>query len=162
MKELREFKEHAKEKGACDAYLEKWDKCGSKKQLIDLALSAQGMDYLSTSISEGWGLNSTYISNTFRKYINGEYIFRNEKGYDSMMFCNFIGSIEAVTTGILIIDSNIFIEVPKGHICEIYACGNNSIHISGQGEAVLVIYGDNNEIVYSEETKIKKICKTTK
>lgn len=160
MKELQRFKEDAKLKGACCAYMEKWDKCGSKKQLIDLALTAQGMDYLASAISQGWGLSSKYLSTTFRKYINGDYVHRDEKGYDSMMFCNFIGSVEVITTGMLVVDSKIFIEVPQGHICEIYATGENSISISGKGDVILVVYGDKNEIVYNEETRVKKVCKT--
>lgn len=159
MTNLIDFKRIAKEKGACNTYLNKWDNCYSKKQLMDLALSAQGMDYLATSIKEGWGISSKYISDTFNNFINGKYIHEDDNGYNSIILCNYNGEYECNTTAMLILDSDTTIKIPENHICEIYVVDGSNINIVGEGDCIIVKYGENITINDFSNGVIKKIHK---
>ena len=49
MNELYKFKETAISHGVCDEYLGKWNKATSKKELIDIALSSEGCEFMCSS-----------------------------------------------------------------------------------------------------------------
>lgn len=141
---LEDFIENAQVEGICDEYRDSVVGCGSKKQLMDMALSAKGCDYLCDAIAKGWGASPQEISNRFSRYINGAYVL--DKGYTSTMYCQYDGSIVCETTLLVVIECNIEVEVPQYHICEIYACGKCNIKVKGQGQALVITYGNASDI----------------
>lgn len=155
--DLVNFREIAKGKGICGLYLSKWEDCISKKQLMDVALSAQGMDFLCKSISDGWGLQSKYIHKEFSRFLNGRYIHENENGYTSSLYCKYNGEIESETTAILIIDSNVEVNIPKNHICEVYVVGDTKINFNGEGKVIAIRYGKTSSITNADSVRIKII-----
>lgn len=120
---LDEFKINAKKHGICKMVRD-WDKATNKKQLIDLALSIRGIEYLAKSISEGWGLSPDYIAEEFAAFNDGQYV-RDLDGYTTCFYCLYDKpEIEISTTATLIIDYNGVINVCRP-ICELYICNSN-------------------------------------
>lgn len=148
---LEQFRKNATEHGICEMSAD-WDKCKSKKQLIDLALSIRGIEYIAKAISEGWGIDADTICREFATFINGKYV-RDKDGYTSALWCfsNDIGSNEpteilASQTALLVIDFVGGITIPKNRICEIHAV-NSKFNLMGDGEARLYFYDDDCEIL---------------
>lgn len=159
MIDLNEFRENARKKDLCAEYSKLWDRCKSRKQLIDLALSSKGLDYLCCSVTQGWGISSDLIYKDFARFINGMYV-SEQKGYTSCLFCQMAGSLVAYTTVLGIIDCDMSIEVPKNHLVEIYCGGKCKIELSGEGECVVINYGDpSNTIIEGSCFKFKRIDK---
>lgn len=136
--ELEKFKEQAKKHGICDM-LQDWDNARSKKQLIDIALSIRGIEYIAHSIAEGWGLDPLYISKEFAPFNDAKYI-READGYTSALYC-LPEDIDVTikTTTALIIAHDGVITIPKNHICELYICKSDVI-IQGEGKGVVHLY----------------------
>lgn len=157
------FRKNADMDGLCEEYATKWDSCVSKKQMMDLALEAKGIDYVCDSIAKGWGLSPEYISSYFKSYINGAYIFSNGK-YTSQMYCGYSGDIECKTTALALINCDVRIHTPKFSMCEIYATGNVKLSISGSGYVVVIAYGDEPNVVVdcSSDVRFKRIQKKEK
>lgn len=155
-----DFKANAQREGICDEYVEIWRNCGSKKQIMDMALGVKAVDYLCDAIAKGWGISPHEINKKFAPFINGKYILDNGK-YTSAMYCRYMGAIICRTTLLTLIDCTIDILVPKNHICEIYATGKCNIKIKGDGRAIVVTYGDPKNIVLTQSGngKCKRICK---
>jgi hypothetical protein len=153
---LEDFLENAQIEGICERYSKSVINCGSKKQLMDIALDVNGADYLCTAIAEGWGISPSEISKRFAPYVNGRYILDNGK-YTSAMYCQYNGSIECKTTLLTLVECNIEVEVPQGHICEIYICGNCNIKLNGKGRVLLASYGNLDN--FTIETDVDINCK---
>lgn len=114
---LADFKKEAKKRGICEL-LDDWDNANSKKQLMDIALSIRGIEYLSRAIAEKWGPAADYIFSEFEPFNNGKYI-RNTDGYTSAMYCRTTDpEIGIETTVALIIGYNGTIRVNRP--CELY------------------------------------------
>ena len=64
---LSEFRRQADKHGICEMSAE-WDNCKSKKQLIDIALSIRGIEYIAKAISEGWGIDADTICREFASF----------------------------------------------------------------------------------------------
>lgn len=158
MIDIKQFKENAIKENLCSEYTQKWNACGSRKQYIDLALSAKGVDYLCDSIAKGWGISPQYMSNSFNAFINGNYVSL-QNGYDSEMYCNFKGTILARTTIIAVLASDIEIVIPKFSICHIYITDKSKVKVKGEGECVLICYGDNIETASDKKVRCKRINK---
>lgn len=141
---LEDFLENAQVEGICDEYRDRVVNCGSKKQLMDMALSVKGADYLCDAIAKGWGASPQEISKRFAPYINGKYILDNGI-YTSQMFCSIGGSLECITTLLCVIDCNLIITIPQNHICEIYTTKSN-LHLVGKGRVIVVTYGENDDV----------------
>ncbi len=147
MVDLSQFRENARKEGICDRYAVLWDGCGSKKGLMDLALSAQGADFLCDGIAKGWGISSDEIVKRFGRYINGVYTYEDASGYTGVMYCEYIGSIDVETTLVVLIDCDVVLNVPDWHVCDIYATGKTSISVVGGGRVRLIAYGDAGDVV---------------
>lgn len=163
MIDIKEFRNNAEIDGLCAEYSEKWDSCKSKKQLIDLALEAKGVDYICDAIAKGWGISPRYISYIFSSFINGKYVFDNSK-YTSEMYCKYSGIITCRTTILTLIDCDVRVIIPDGRICEIYATGNTKIAMDGAGRVALVTYGDAKNVIVcgNNEVELKRIHKREK
>lgn len=142
MVDLSQFRINADNEGICERYADLWDGAGSKKSLIDLALSGQGADFLCDGISKGWGISPDEIVRRFGRYINGGYVYRDESGYTSTMYCKFVGNIDVDTTLLLLIDCDVVLNVPDWMVVDVYACGETNLSIVGGGRVRLVAYGD--------------------
>ena len=147
MVDLEQFRENARGERICDRYAERWDSAGSKRCLMDLALSAQGADFLCDGIAKGWGISADEIGRRFGKYINGRYVYEDEGGYSSVMYCGYEGSIDVESTLVVLIDSDVVLFVPDWHVCDVYASGNVSLSIVGGGRVRLIAYGDAGDVV---------------
>lgn len=147
MVNLEQFRENARKERICDRYAESWDRAGSKRVLMDLALSAQGADFVCDGIAKGWGISSCEIVKRFGKYINGRYVYGDASGYSSVMYCGYEGSIDVETTLVVLIDSDVVLSVPDWHVCDVYASGSVSLSIVGGGRVRLIAYGDAGDVV---------------
>ena len=147
MVNLEQFRENAREERICDRYAELWDRAGSKRGLMDLALSAQGADFVCDGIAKGWGISADEIRRRFGKYINGRYVYEDESGYSSVMYCGYEGSIDVESTLVVLIDSDVVLVVPDFCVVDIYATGNVSLSVVGGGRVRLIAYGDAADVV---------------
>lgn len=152
---LSEFRRQADKHGICEMSKE-WDNCKSKKQLIDLALSIRGIEYIAKAVSEGWGIDAETICREFAPFINGKYV-REKDGYTSALYCSFKeespAEIYATQTALLVINFIGKIYIPMNRICEIHAV-NSKFYAYGDGAMNLYRYGDN-EIYNTDDTPTK-------
>lgn len=153
MVKLEDFKANALEKGICDEYIELWNKCINRKDIIDMTLSVKAIDYLCDAIAKGWGISSQEIVRKFSPYINGKYVCSNAKGYTCELCCQLNGSFLCKTTLLGVIDSNLVINVPQNHICEIYVV-NSNITIVGKGRAIVITYGNYDDVTIDSDCDI--------
>lgn len=153
---LEQFRKNATEHGICEMSAD-WDKCKSKKQLIDLALSIRGIEYIAKAISEKWGIDADTICREFAPFINGKYV-RNKDGYTSALWCSFKedspAEIYAEQTALLVIGFIGKIYIPKNRICEIHAV-NSKIKFEGKGKCNVFMYGESKG--YNECGAVNKI-----
>ena len=155
MVDYKNYKDVALEHGVCSEYIDIWNNCKSKRQIMNMCLSAKGIDYVCDSIAKGWGLSPESFCENFEPFMNGRYV-RDESGYTSKVYCRYMGRISADTTLMALIDCEAKIDVPKNNICEIYCVGNCLLDVRGEGEAVFVCYGDEDSV------KISGSCKNMK
>ena len=153
---LEQFRKNATDPGICEMSAD-WDKCKSKKQLIDLALSIRGIEYIAKAISEGWGIDADTICREFAPFNYGKYV-RDKDGYTSAIYCsagkeNCVAEINATTTAMLVIDFVGRIIIPENRICEIHLV-NSKCYILGEGRGYVYTYGDT-EIYNEEDAPIK-------
>ena len=153
---LEDFRKNATEHGICEMSAE-WDKCKSKKQLIDLALSIRGIEYIAKAISDGWGIDADTICREFAPFNYGKYV-RDKDGYTSALWCSFKeespAEIYAEQTALLVIGFIGNIYIPKNRICEIHAV-NSKFNAYGDGVLRLKSYGEVE--IYNEEDSPAKI-----
>lgn len=153
---LSEFRENAATHGICEMSKD-WDKCKSKKQLVDLALSIRGIEYLAKAIAEGWGIDPIIIAEQFEPFNYGRYT-RDKDGYTSAMYCcgnmNPVTKIYVEQAALLIVDFIGEIYVPKNQICEVHAV-NSKFYVYGDGVLSLKSYG--NVEIYNEADTPAKI-----
>lgn len=140
MTELGQFRAMADKHGICEMARE-WDACKSKKQLMDLALSIRGIQYLWKSMGEGWGLSSDYIYTEFKPFINRG-VVRSQGGYTSSIHCkptlnDNMGMIVNETATLIIDMKEGNIVVPENHICEIYLVDCDVSVFATQGKAIV-------------------------
>lgn len=156
---LIELKRGATRDGICAEYKEKWDKCADKAQLMDVALSATGLDFLAaTSASEEWGLSPEYIARTFANYINGRYV-RDADGYTSEMYVLHEDPIVARCTATLLMRCNCEVEIPKGCARELYLSRASHVLLRCEGMCVVVMYGDDCTVTATGGGKVRTIKK---
>ena len=153
---LEQFRKNAAEHGICEMSAE-WDKCKSKKQLIDLALSIRGIEYIAKAVSEGWGIDVDTICREFAPFNYGKYV-REKDGYTSALWCSSKeespAEIYAEQTALLVINFIGNIYIPKNRICEIHAV-NSKFNAYGDGVLRLKSYGDVE--IYNEANSPAKI-----
>lgn len=113
-----------------------------KRKLIDIATDSNGCEYISENavlLSNIMPLNE--LSDMFEPYSNGHYIshHRNNKGngYDSMLICDLVGSIEVKTTLCMVLFSDVIVTVPKNEFVTIYASLNSNLKIEAKENAIV-------------------------
>lgn len=140
MNDLLAFKRNAIMLGLCTSYKDKWDAATSKEALMEIATDAKGMDMIADSISNGWGLSSSYIAKNFSDYINGKWQ-RNKDGYTSEMYVSHKSDVDIRSTLTLFVDCECDIVVSKGIVCEIYLSGKSKVRILCEGHCYVIRYG---------------------
>ena len=156
---LENFREQANAHGICEMAND-WDKAKSKKQLVDLALSIRGIEYISKAISEGWGISPNQICQEFSAFNNGKYTYDNGK-YTTALYCsekseeNDVDLIFAEQTALLLVNYVGDIYIPTNHICEIYAV-NSKFYLFGDGCTRIHSYGST-KVCNKQDTPTKII-----
>lgn len=152
---VRKFRENAEKHGVCKEYAARWDGCMNKKQLIDLALTSQGMDYMCDAIAKGWGVSKEVLSENFARYINGKYIHDDDEGYTSEMYCEYGGIAFARSSAVVFVNCLCEVETEKDSITRVYATGECDLRFVGEGEVILVAYGEKNDITATKDKSVK-------
>ena len=163
--DIKRFRENADREGICKELSRQWDRCANKKQLMDVALCAQGLDYMAYSIAAGWGISPREIQSKFGSFNNGRYVYYSPAGYTSTMYCGFAGMVSVETTALLVIDCDIELDIPSWHICEVYATGRSRLRLKGGGRCVVIAYGsaENIEVeVLDKRLQYKRLNKDNK
>ena len=142
--ELLNLKRNALMLGLCGEYKDRWDKCSNKKELIDLALDSNGVEFLADAITFGWGCSQEFLLNEFADFINGRYQ-RKKNGYTSELYVHLKGTIILQSTITLVVGGDADIIVPDNFVGKLYICGGSHLIFShNRGELELYVYGDSN------------------
>lgn len=149
------FKKAAKRLGLCEEYKCRWDNCKSKEDLIKLALTSNGIEFIADSIAFKWGVSKEYITKEFKDFISDteKHVVLNEGGYTSEMYAMLnSGIIEPHGSQNIIISCNCTIKLRKHFIGMIYICGSATVNIdaSQSNELRLIVYGNDNNITFTE------------
>ena len=155
---LLAFKRNAVLLGLCDEYKAAWNSVKSRKDLVDLALDANGVKFMAESVAEGWGLSKEYILENFGDYVNEGYV-RDKGGYTSKMYVDYGGDIFQLATLNLLVGCNTSVLVPEGSVCKIYVCGMSDVRISCVGKCYVYVYGGYNVVKYSGDVTVEEIAK---
>ena len=147
MNELLRFKKNAIRLGLCDEYKGKWDSCKSLKDLIDVALDINGIEFLADSMSFGWGMTPERLASDFHDYINGRYQRTKRDGYTSEMYVNYTSPITLRSTLTLIVGCDVEVKLPAVFAGALYVAGNSHVrlmpHLDGlHGSLDVMVYGD--------------------
>lgn len=145
MSDLLRFKKEAIDKGLCKEYRDKWDRAKSKKDLIDIALDANGIEYMAEMLSGEWGLTPEYICEEFAEYINGAYT-RGKDGYKTAMYVKYEGEIIASCTAYLIVSCDVDIKIPENCVCRIFVCADSNVIVDCEGDCEVYYYGRRTQI----------------
>lgn len=140
MNELLRFKRAAKSHGVCSELGGAWDAATTKDELYDIALSAQGVEYLAASIAGGWGLSVGFFTEVFEDYINGRRQ-RARDGYTSELYADHSGVVEQRSTLTLMVGCEGTFHVPAGHVCQLYVCGGSNIKVCNDGYCAVFAFG---------------------
>ena len=157
--ELLNLKRNALMLGLCGEYKDRWDKCSNKKDLIDLALDSNGVEFLADAMTFGWGCSQEFLLNEFADFINGRYQ-RKKDGYTSELYVEPHGEIELRSTITVIAGGRANVIVPPNFFGMVYVCGDGGSLIFGSngGSIELFVYGENERAVtkYATSLKVKR------
>ena len=157
--ELLNLKRNALMLGLCGEYKDRWDKCSNKKELIDLALDSNGVEFLADAMTFGWGCSQEFLLNEFADFINGKYQ-RKKDGYTSELYVEPHGEIELRSTLTVIAGGCANVIVPPNFFGRVYVCGDGGSLIFGSngGSIELFVYGENERAVtkYATSLKVKR------
>lgn len=143
---LLDLKRGAIANGLCGQYAEMWNNAQNKKDLVDIALDANGMRFLaSTSAKNAWGLSPQYISEKFAEFINGKYL-RKRDGYTSEIFVLFNGTIKTRSTALVIMQCDCDVYVPLNRIVEIYVSCGSKIRLHSEGVSSVLMFDEESEV----------------
>lgn len=141
--ELLMLKRNAIMLGLCGEYKGKWDSCITKKELVDMALDSNGVEFMADSMAFEWGLSKEYLQREFEEYMNGLYQ-RSGNGYTSEMYVGAHGIMKLKSTITLIAYCDgLEIDVPEHFIGKVYVCGGSNVKIENKGGVELYVYGKN-------------------
>lgn len=163
MIDLKTFRKNAAMHDACDIYSERWDLCGSKKELYELACESECAAYIQKAVHEGWGISPEYIWDKFRPFINGKLkpVLENSRGgkYSSSIWCRCSGSLRADTTIVSIYESECIVFVPDAHVCKILIDDKSrvAVFLEGTGRAIVETYNHDIEFPESKDCRVKKL-----
>ena len=158
LNELLTLKRNAVMLGLCGKYKAEWDEAKGKKDLVDMALDANGVEFMAKSVAEGWGLSKDYILDNFGDYVNGKYV-RDKDGYTSEIYVGYGGDILQRATLNLFVRCNTSILVPEGSVCKIYVCGVSNVRINCAGKCYVYVYGGYNDVKYSGDVTVEEFAK---
>lgn len=141
--ELLNMKRNALMLGLCGEYKKKWDNCASKKELIDLVLDSNGVEFLADAITFGWGCSQGFLLKEFSDFINGKYQ-RKKDGYTSELYVEPHDKIELRSTLTVIAGGRASVIVPPNFFGRVYVCGDGGSLIFGSngGSIELFVYGE--------------------
>lgn len=139
--------------GLCGQYKTMWDACRNKKDLIDMAIDANGVEFMADSIEFGWGLPKEYLMKEFGDFVNGKYQ-RNKGGYKSRMYVGYEEDITIDSTITLLVGCKGKIIIPCSMVASIYVCGGCDIDVKNDGVVYLYTYADNNKVHKNGKTEV--------
>lgn len=145
MSSILDFKREAIAKGLCKQYRTRWDNAQSKKDLMDIALDANGIEYMAEMLNEGWGLTPGYICKEFADYINGRYE-KSYNGYKTAMYVMYDGELTASCTAYLLASCNMKVVIPENCVCRLFICAGSNITIDCEGDCEVYCYGDRSQV----------------
>ena len=151
--ELLALKRNACMLGLCGQYKTMWDECRNKKDLIGMALDANGVEFMADSIEFGWGLSKEYLIKEFGDFVNGKYQ-RNKGGYKSRMYVGYEGDITIDSTITLLVGCKGRVIVPCSMVGNIYICGGCDIDVTNDGVVYLYTYGSSNKVHEDENVEV--------
>lgn len=157
--ELLNMKRNALMLGVCEEYKKTWDNCASKKELIDLVLDSNGVEFLADAITFGWGCSQGFLLKEFSDFINGKYQ-RKKDGYTSELYVEPHDKIELRSTLTVIAGGRASVIVPPNFFGRVYVCGDGGSLIFGSngGSIELFVYGENERAVIkcAKSLKVKR------
>lgn len=145
MSSILDFKREAIAKGLCKQYRNKWDNAQSKKDLVDIALDANGIEYMAEMLNEGWGLTPEHIHKEFADYINGRYE-KKHNGYKTAMYVMYNGELTTSCTAYLLASCNIKVVIPKNCVCRLFICAGSNVMIDCEGDCEVYCYEDKSQV----------------
>lgn len=118
----------------CHEYMDKVLDAGSNRQLIDIAMDANGMSRLPEVASKGMFLPYEVITSRFAPFINGRYIghtvSKNGHEYTSALYCRYEGVINnADTTLLTLLGCDCKVEVAPNSFIHIYIDSRCKVHV---------------------------------
>ena len=158
MNEILELKRKACLLGLCEKYKDKWDSCKDKKELIDLVLDSNRVEFLADAMTFGWGVSSEFILREFSDFINGRYQ-RKKDGYTSELYVKPRGVIRLRSTITVIVSGSANVIVPYGFIGKVYVSGHGgSLTFCCYGGSIdLFVYGKNSQRAVTEYATSLKV-----
>lgn len=144
MNDLLGMKRYAKGRGLCGEFSGLWDAAASQKDLADMALRIDGVQFMAEGAANGWGLRPAYIRENFPGYVNGAYMGRM-KGYTSEMWADYRGGdwIEFRATLALILGCDMRVRIHAGRVVDLHVSGGSCLDIECEGVAYMSVYGEN-------------------
>lgn len=159
--ELLMFKRRALRLGLCEEYRRKWDSCNNHRALINLALDANGVEFLSDALSFGWGLSDEELLSEFGEYINGRYV-RYGDGYTSELYVRAVKDIKLRSTLTVLAGSCCDVMSPDFFFGRIYVCSGSKVRLHGGGKLEVCVYGDGDVLCddFGGELEAKRITES--
>ena len=141
-----EFKQKAFKMGICEEYRKQWQQATNNKDLADMALTAQGADFLCASVVNQWGGTKEQMMFALYDFANGNYV-RHNQGYTSELFLYYEGKITVKSTLYIVIGSeDVEIYVPRYRIANIYLAGCKNVKINCDGAVYIVNYDKDSKV----------------
>lgn len=82
---LIDLKQKAIKMKICEEYLRRWNEATTPRQLIDMALDSNGMEFMAGTCNTPAGVSSQFLLAHFPEFVNGAYL-SPQKGYTAEMF----------------------------------------------------------------------------
>lgn len=142
MRTIEEIKQEYISHGICHDYLSQWERTGSRRELMDMGCTMQGLGFIAQGLSEGWGFTVREIKAMFRHYINGRYVSEADRGtgrYDSVIWCGFSGSAEVSTTCAGFFGCRCHVDIKPWHTCYIFLDKSSELDISCPETSAVVV-----------------------
>ncbi len=133
------LKKNALRLGLCGEYKAKWDNARGKKDLVDIALDSNGVEWI-CQMAEMGVLTKEIALSDFGNYINGKYV-RNKGGYTSEVYAYYDGTVTMRTTLLVVMGCDVEVIVPENSIGRIYTCCGAKVRVTGKGKAEVITPG---------------------
>lgn len=124
------FLDNAKAHGLCTQYAEKIASARTKKALVDIALGANGVEWMAQSIAEGWGLDPHFITEHFAAFNNARYVWRRGVLSSAMYVFPQFREIKISTTQALLVGFEGVVRIPENRMSALY-CVDCDFNVEG-------------------------------